>query len=351
MVTSVDETPLFLQAISKMLEVPGASATVLEARVPYATQATQELLGQKVASFCSQETAVLLAKRAYERAAELTSPGTPILGLSCTAALSTVRPACPSTSRVSTPCVSHTFPRVQLGVTPLFCRGLHESLWRMACRSPFLSMTAESICRLMFKSRLESQQQRDGHFFPRCRAEKPLELVIPQYCLHSMANTTCRQCSIWPHVAGGIHSALPTASNCALDSPEPPTDTPTPAQCSLHKPLKREHGQWPLAFGHCSHVSGHISCHWTQSNLRFSRSDRSINPQVYHPVKPKETPVCTTITSSYVSTNMTIARLRAQPGVPAATTDTCCKTDSNIPVACVSNQSCPTFSAMQSAVG
>lgn len=79
-----------LQAISDMLTVAGASATVLEARVPYATDATQELLGQKVPSFCSQECAVLLAKKAYQRAAQLSSPGTPILGLSCTAALRTV---------------------------------------------------------------------------------------------------------------------------------------------------------------------------------------------------------------------------------------------------------------------
>lgn len=79
-----------MQAISDMLIVPGASATVLEARVPYATDATQELLGQKVASLCSQECAVLLARKAFQRAAHLTSPGTPILGLSCTAALRTV---------------------------------------------------------------------------------------------------------------------------------------------------------------------------------------------------------------------------------------------------------------------
>lgn len=91
-----------------MLKVPGASATVLEARVPYATEATQELLGQKVASFCSQETAVLLAKRAFERAAELTSPGTPILGLSCTAALRTVRHI-PLTSQVFIDCVLQVF--------------------------------------------------------------------------------------------------------------------------------------------------------------------------------------------------------------------------------------------------
>eukprot|EP00892_Ulva_mutabilis_P012424 jgi/Ulvmu1/9554/UM053_0043.1 len=79
------------EAISDMLVVPGASATVLEARVPYATDATQELLGRPVASFCSQESAILLAKRGYQRAAQLAPPGMPILGMSCTAALRTVQ--------------------------------------------------------------------------------------------------------------------------------------------------------------------------------------------------------------------------------------------------------------------
>lgn len=96
-----------MQAISDMLVVPGASATVLEARVPYAMDATQELLGQTVTSFCSQESAVLMARRAYQRAAHLTPPGVPILGISCTAALRTV---CQSLFNevVSIPCGLYT---------------------------------------------------------------------------------------------------------------------------------------------------------------------------------------------------------------------------------------------------
>jgi hypothetical protein len=82
-----------LQAISDLLTVPGASGTVLEALVPYATEATTALLGERPKSICSAETAALLAKRAYQRAAELTGPDDgPVIGIGCTAALCTVLP-------------------------------------------------------------------------------------------------------------------------------------------------------------------------------------------------------------------------------------------------------------------
>jgi hypothetical protein len=80
------------QAISDMLTVPGASATVLEARVPYAASALALLLGCAPERCSSEETATRLAQAAYRRAAALTLPGEgPLLGVSCTAALRTVR--------------------------------------------------------------------------------------------------------------------------------------------------------------------------------------------------------------------------------------------------------------------
>jgi hypothetical protein len=77
-----------------MASTPGASNTVLDASVPYSASATRDLLGglgNEPESFCSKETAGKLAKRAYCRAAELSAPGEPIIGLACTAALKTVR--------------------------------------------------------------------------------------------------------------------------------------------------------------------------------------------------------------------------------------------------------------------
>jgi nicotinamide mononucleotide (NMN) deamidase PncC len=84
---------IFEQAIGAMVSVPGASNTVLDASVPYAASATRDLLGglgHEPKSLCSEETAGKLAKRAYCRAAELSVPGEPIIGVACTAALKTV---------------------------------------------------------------------------------------------------------------------------------------------------------------------------------------------------------------------------------------------------------------------
>lgn len=82
------------QAIGALVSAPGASNTVLDASVPYAASATRDLLGglgHEPDSLCSEYTAGRLAKRAYGRAAELSTPGEPIIGLACTASLRTVR--------------------------------------------------------------------------------------------------------------------------------------------------------------------------------------------------------------------------------------------------------------------
>lgn len=61
-------------------------------------------LGHEPESLCSQDTAGRLAKRAYGRAAELSTPGEPIIGLACTASLTTVR------SQPHTHCVANIAP-------------------------------------------------------------------------------------------------------------------------------------------------------------------------------------------------------------------------------------------------
>jgi len=80
-------------AISDLLSEPGASATVLEATVPYSTGALANWIGREPDSFCSRETALAMATSAWWRARQLSDePEAPCLGVSCTAALASGRP-------------------------------------------------------------------------------------------------------------------------------------------------------------------------------------------------------------------------------------------------------------------
>lgn len=72
---------------SALLAVPGASATVLEARVPYASQALAELLGGRPEQACSARTTRALAMQALFRARHLGGA----FGFAVTAALATNR--------------------------------------------------------------------------------------------------------------------------------------------------------------------------------------------------------------------------------------------------------------------
>ncbi len=71
-----------------LLTVPGASATVLEAQVPYANEALSELLGSAPDQACSAETARALAMRAFQRARHLRGS----FGLGLTASLRSAAP-------------------------------------------------------------------------------------------------------------------------------------------------------------------------------------------------------------------------------------------------------------------
>lgn len=80
-------------AIEWLLAVPGASATVLEALVPYSREALSALLGAEPEHSASPETAALMAERAYERARRWARDANrPVLGLACTATLATNYP-------------------------------------------------------------------------------------------------------------------------------------------------------------------------------------------------------------------------------------------------------------------
>ena len=79
-------------AISWLLGVAGASRTVLEITVPYASSALTEFVGHEPAQFVSEETARAMARSAYKRALHLRDGSQPVVGIACTATIATDRP-------------------------------------------------------------------------------------------------------------------------------------------------------------------------------------------------------------------------------------------------------------------
>jgi len=87
-------------ALHALLSHPGASRFVLEVQIPYSLCAMFDYLGEQPRQACSEESAVKMAERAYERAYLFSifngKVGSlqdfPILGIACTAALRTNRP-------------------------------------------------------------------------------------------------------------------------------------------------------------------------------------------------------------------------------------------------------------------
>jgi hypothetical protein len=79
------------QALSDLLGVAGATRTLLEALVPYGQASFNDFLDQRPRQYVADDTARLMAGRAYTRARWLESEG-PMLGLACTATIITDRP-------------------------------------------------------------------------------------------------------------------------------------------------------------------------------------------------------------------------------------------------------------------
>lgn len=86
------------QAMADLLSVPGASESLLEARVPYSESALAEWLGSPPERACSRETALAMAVVAYQRARELAAQEHDLpfdeqflVGIGGTAAISNVR--------------------------------------------------------------------------------------------------------------------------------------------------------------------------------------------------------------------------------------------------------------------
>jgi hypothetical protein len=82
-------------AIHDLLTTPGASRSILEAIVPYGSEALSNFLGGRPDQFCSSATSRAMAMAAFERAKHLSSPrddGVRLLGASCTASLASDHP-------------------------------------------------------------------------------------------------------------------------------------------------------------------------------------------------------------------------------------------------------------------
>lgn len=82
-------------AISQLLEVPGASRTVLEAIVPYANASLEQWLKARPEHYCSARTARAMACAGLWRAQQLTADepdGTPLAGIGATCSLASDRP-------------------------------------------------------------------------------------------------------------------------------------------------------------------------------------------------------------------------------------------------------------------
>lgn len=78
-------------AIAQLLAVPGASRTLLEATVPYHEASLAEYIGGPPDRACSGKTARALAMAAFQRARRFAPDTGPLLGVGCTAALTTDR--------------------------------------------------------------------------------------------------------------------------------------------------------------------------------------------------------------------------------------------------------------------
>lgn len=80
-------------AIAELLTVPGGSATVLEAIVPYSAAALEQWLGGVPDHYCNERTARAMAMAAFERARRLsTADPRTLRGISATASLVSNRP-------------------------------------------------------------------------------------------------------------------------------------------------------------------------------------------------------------------------------------------------------------------
>lgn len=109
LVEAIHDTPTMLvlavagggnAVVTDLLDVPGASRTILEIRVPYAASAMADLLAldddepwdEPTAAAVSTSTAQTMAEACLERAHHLSADHHDVVGVACTAALASDRP-------------------------------------------------------------------------------------------------------------------------------------------------------------------------------------------------------------------------------------------------------------------
>ena len=78
-------------AISSLLEVPGASNTILESYIPYSKDSMDRFLNRKPDHYCSLDTCLSMGANAYKKSKEIDTKTKSkyLLGLSITANLAT----------------------------------------------------------------------------------------------------------------------------------------------------------------------------------------------------------------------------------------------------------------------
>ena len=81
-----------IRSMMWLLTTPGASQTVLEALIPYSSQALADFLGERPKRAVTAKTAESMASRAFERAGFLSDSRSGLIGVGCTAAIATDRP-------------------------------------------------------------------------------------------------------------------------------------------------------------------------------------------------------------------------------------------------------------------
>ncbi|MFO1021449.1 MAG: CinA family protein [Planctomycetales bacterium] len=80
-------------ALGQLLSVPGGSNSILAGVIPYSEPALVDWLGVRPEQFCSPETALAMAVRAFEQARGYKpDPSSQLFGLACTASLASDRP-------------------------------------------------------------------------------------------------------------------------------------------------------------------------------------------------------------------------------------------------------------------
>ena len=133
--------------LAELLTTPGASGTVLEATVPYATTALRDLLGRTPDQACAAATARAMAMVAFERARALAPDHNvdQLFGLGCTASLATTREkrgAHRAFATIQTSTATRTFAFALAADRATEERELVEGLWLLLRRALELPLRA-----------------------------------------------------------------------------------------------------------------------------------------------------------------------------------------------------------------